>query len=315
MRQFLIRRFFFSIVTLITATLVVFTLSRLSGDPLLLYAKPGGYGVLPAQVEALEQKLGLDKPLVFQYFIWLGQVVRGDLGNTLLSESPVTSVIGDKLGPTIKLGLAAWVFAVVLGVPLGVFSAVKRGTFLDYLGRGFALFGQALPVFWIGIMAILIFAVNLEWLPSGTLPSHEPLSVQWKHFVLPTIALGWLPAAVYVRLTRSAMLEVLDSEFVKLARAKGVRGQTIIWKHALRNALIPPITVSALVMASFLEGSVVVESVFSWPGLGRQAVESIFNNDFPLLTGIVLLFAVLYVVMNIIADLLYVVVDPRIRLN
>ncbi|MDA1280615.1 MAG: ABC transporter permease [Chloroflexi bacterium] len=314
MRKYLIQRFFFGVLSLVAATLIVFVLSRAQGDPLLLYAKPGGYGVTPEQIEALSKKLALDKPLIVQYLIWLGRVVRGDLGQTLLAERDVSKVIGEKIGATVQLGILAWFFATLVGVPLGVLSAVKRGSAWDYIGRAFALFGQAAPVFFLGIIGILVFAVQLHWLPAGTRPIHDPFwPNQAKSLVMPTIALGWLPAAVYLRLTRSAMLEVLDSEYVKLARAKGASGSSVIWRHAFRNALIPPITVSALVLVGFLEGSVVIESVFAWPGIGRMAVESIHNNDFPLLTGVILMFAVLYVVGSFLADVAYTMVDPRIR--
>ena len=293
---------------------MVFVLSRATGDPLLLYAKPGGYGVSPEQIAALEAKLGLDRPLVAQYFIWLGRVVRGDLGQTLLAEREVSTVIGEKLGATAQLALASWLFGTLIGVPLGVLSSVKRGSVFDYIGRSFALVGQAVPVFWTGIMGILLFAVTLGWLPAGSRPVDEPFfPKQLMALILPTIALGWLPAATYLRITRSSMLEVLDSEYVKLGRAKGVSAVRIIWKHAFRNALIPPITVSALILVGFLEGAVVIEAVFAWPGLGRTVVDSIFNNDFPLLTGVILMFAVLYVAGSFLADMMYAIVDPRIR--
>ncbi len=314
MRNYLIQRFLFGLLSLVAATLVVFVLSRATGDPLLLYAKPGGYGVSPEQIAALEAKLGLDRPLVAQYFIWLGRVVRGDLGQTLLAEREVSTVIGEKLGATAQLALASWLFGTLIGVPLGVLSSVKRGSVFDYIGRGFALVGQAVPVFWTGIMGILLFAVTLGWLPAGSRPVDEPFfPKQLMALILPTIALGWLPAATYLRITRSSMLEVLDSEYVKLGRAKGVSAVRIIWKHAFRNALIPPITVSALILVGFLEGAVVIEAVFAWPGLGRTVVDSIFNNDFPLLTGVILMFAVLYVAGSFLADMMYAIVDPRIR--
>ena len=314
MQRYLTQRLLFGVLSLISATLIVFVLSRATGDPLLLYAKPGGYGVSDEQVAALEKKLGLDRPLIVQYFIWFGRGLRGDLGQTLLAEREVSKVIGEKLGATMQLALAGWLFATLVGVPLGVLSAVKRGSVWDYIGRIFALFGQAVPVFWSGILGILIFAVWLGWLPAGSRPVSEPFFPdQFLALILPTLALGWLPAATYLRITRSAMLEVLDSEYVKLARAKGSGINRTVWKHAFRNALIPPITVSALVLVGFLEGSVVVEAVFAWPGLGRTVVDSIFNNDFPLLTGVILMFALLYVLGSFLADMLYLIVDPRIR--
>ena len=240
--------------------------------------------------------------------------MRGDFGRSILTERPVLDIFLEKAPPTIQLALVAWVLATMIGVPVGVVSAVDRGGILDYLGRAFALFGQAVPVFWLGIMAILIFAVTLGWLPSGTKgPPDSSFWEQVRHFILPTAVLGWSGAASYARLTRSAMLEVLDSEFVKMARAKGVAGRRVIWKHALRNAMIPPITFSALLIAFFLSGQVVVEVVFSWPGLGRLATESVFENDFNTLSTSVLFFAALFAFASFLADTLYALVDPRIR--
>jgi peptide/nickel transport system permease protein len=313
MRRFLVRRFFLALLTLLAATAIVFSLSRAAGDPLLLYAKPGGYGVSPQQIEALKKKLGLDKPLVVQYFLWLGNTLKGDLGRTLLDEKKVSKVMSEKIGATLQLALGAWLFATLVGVPLGVLSAVKRSTVWDYLGRSFALMGQALPPFWIGIVAVLIFAVELQWLPSGTRPRGVSFWELVKHFIMPAITLGWFPAAGYMRLTRSAMLDVLDSEFIKLARAKGVKGTSVVWRHAFRNALIPPLTLSGLILAGFLTGAVIVETVFAWPGIGNMAVQAVWNNDFPLLTGSVLMFAVIFVTMNFLTDVAYAYIDPRIR--
>ena len=314
MRKFLLQRMAFGLLSLVAATLIVFVLSRAQGDPLLLYAKPGGYGVSPEQIAALSAKLGLDRPLIVQYFLWLGDVLQGDFGKTLLAEQDVRMVVFQKLGATVQLGVAAFVLATVIGIPLGVLSAVKRASLWDYIGRGFALLGQATPAFFTGILGILIFAVYLGWLPPSGRPVHEPFFPdQIVAMIMPMVTLGWLPAATYLRLTRSSVLETLDSEFVKLARAKGVDSNRVIWKHAFRNALIPPLTVSALILIGFLEGSVIVESVFAWPGVGRLAVDSIHNNDFPLLTGVIFMFAILYVVGSFLADVMYMVVDPRIR--
>ncbi len=314
MRVFIIRRAIFALLTLVAATMIVFAVSRLAGDPRLIYALPEGYGMTPERYEALGQKLGLDKPLIVQYFIWLGNALRGDLGNTLFTERPVVDVILERLPATIQLAFAAWIFGTVVGVPLGILSAVKRGGFWDYLGRTFALIGQASPPFWIGLMFILLFAVKLGWLPSGTNgPPGVSFFEKLKYFVLPMVVLGWGAAAGYLRLTRSSMLEVLDSEYVKMARLKGVPSFVVIWKHALRNALISPLTYSALVMAGFLNGAVIAESVFSWPGIGRLATEAVFQNDFPTMTGAVLAFAALFALTSFISDVLYAVVDPRIR--
>ena len=309
MVKFLLRRIAFMFVSLLGATAVVFTLSRMAGDPVLLYAKPGGYGS-EEFLDNLRKKLGTDKPLVVQYVKWVGQMARGDFGRTLLAERPVIDVINEKIWNSFQLAFAGWLFATVVGIPLGVLSAVKRGTYWDYIGRGFALFGQALPAFWVGIMLVVIFAVNLAILPSAF--KGEGFSP--KHFVLPTITIGWGAAAAYLRITRSSMLEVLDSEFVKLARAKGVGTFSIMWKHAFKNAVIPPLTFSALLLAGLLNGAVVAEVVFAWPGLGRVALlEAVNNNDFPLLIGAVFVFTFIYLIMNFVADLLYAWVDPRIR--
>ncbi len=313
MRRFLLRRLLFGLFALFSATVIVFTISRLAGDPILLYSSKAGYGKTEEQIQSLKEKLGLDRALTVQYFVWVGAVVRGDFGRSLVGDRLVTKVIREKIGATFQLGVGAWLFATAVGIPLGVLSAVRRGSPWDYLGRGFALFGQALPTFWVGMMGILLFAVTLDILPAATRPTGAPLSTQVKHLIMPVIVLGWLPAATYLRLTRSAMLDVLHSEFITLARGKGVSSARLIWKHAFRNALIPPLTVSALLLAGFINGSVVVETVFAWPGIGRLAVQSVWDNDFPVLTATVLLFALFNVVLNFCADVLTVTVDPRIR--
>ena len=208
----------------------------------------------------------------------------------------------------------AWVLGTVPGVLLGIISAVKRGSIIDYFGRAIALIGQATPAFWLAILCILLFAGYLQWLPSATkAPATTPLLTQAKHFVMPAFVLAFDPWATYLRLTRSSMLEVLDSEYVKLARAKGASGGMVIMRHALRNALIQPITVSALVLAAFITGSVFVETVFAWPGIGRLAVQGALDNDAPIVAGTALIFGSGYVALNFVADMLYLVIDPRIR--
>ncbi len=306
MRNFILRRVIFSLFTLLGATVIVFGLSRAVGDPRDLFAQEGGYGMSEETYELLGKRLNLDKPLPIQYLLWLGKVLQGDLGKSLLAQRDVSELIGDKIGNTLQLTLVSWVVATGIGVPLGVLSAVRRGSASDYIGRAFALFGQATPPFFIGIIAILIFAVQLGWLPAGG-------KGELKNFVLPVATLGLAASASYVRLTRSAMLEVLDSEFVKLARAKGVGSNVVIWKHALKNALIAPLTLSALIFVGFLTGTVIVETVFVWPGLGLLAVNAVAENDFPIMTGAVLVFALMYAVIIFISDLTYALVDPRIR--
>ena len=309
MSRFIVRRIFYMFVTMMIATLLVFSLSRIVGDPRLLYVQEGGYGLSPEAWDALGVKLHLDKPVAVQYLYWLGDAVTGDLGDSMLDRKPVVEIMWDALGATLQLAFFGWMFATLVGVPLGVLSAVKRGSVWDYLGRSVALAGQTLPVFWVGIMGILIFSVKLEWLPVGTRP--EEFSP--KHFIMPAISLGWFSAAGYLRLTRSAMLDVMDSEYIKLARAKGVNSTAVLWKHAFRNAIIAPLTFSSLVLAGFITGAIVTETVFSWPGLGRLAFSSVDDNDFPVMVGLMLLFTFMFLVVNLLTDILYAYVDPRIR--
>ena len=307
MIRFLAIRSGLAIFTLIGATLLVFGLSRLQGDPRLLYIKDGRY--TREQWEAWGKRLDLDKPLIAQYGLWLSRVVRGDMGTSLRSSRPVWTMVRERAPATLKLGLAGWIFSILFAVPLGVLSAVKRRSIWDYVGRTFALLGQAAPPFWVGLMLILVFATKLQWLPTGT--QGEGFAI--RNFIMPTITLAWLFAAGNLRLVRSAMLDVLDSEFVKLARAKGVSGRSVVWKHALRNALIPPLTFAGLNFAALITGSVITETVFAWPGLGRLAVNSVFTNDFPLITGVVLVFTGIYVAVTLAIDLAYGLIDPRIR--
>ena len=288
--------------------MITFGLSRAAGDPRLLYAGAEGYGMTPEHWELIGKERGRDKPLPVQYLVWMGDILRGDFGDSLSGKKPVTQVVGEKIPATLQLGLAGWTLATVVGVPLGILSAWKRGSMWDYLGRSFALLGQALPQFWVGIMAVLLFAVILGWFPSGT--RGEDWSI--RHLVLPCVVLAWGSAAAYLRLTRSAMLEIMDSEYLKLARAKGVSTTSLIWKHAFKNALITPLTFSALLMAGLISGVVVIENVFAWPGLGAAAVRAIGNNDFPVMSMVVILFTLIFVGLNFLADLLYVIIDPRI---
>ena len=312
-------------------TAIVFGLSRAVGDPRDLFAQEGGYGVTEETYEHLTKMLNLDKPLYMQYLLWLGKTVRGDLGRSLLGQKDVSDLIGEKVLNTLELTIFSWILSTIIGIPLGVLSAVKRGSFWDYAGRSIALFGQAAPPFVIAIIGILIFAVQLGWLPAGSGESHlikgtwrgltsgdfslipSFFTGGWKHYVLPVGTLGLAASASYLRLTRSSMLEILDSEYIKLARAKGVSERDVIWKHALKNALIPPLTLAALIFVGFLTGTIIVETVFVWPGLGLLATTAVSENDFPVMTGSVLLFAVFYTVIIFLSDLTYGFVDPRIR--
>jgi peptide/nickel transport system permease protein len=303
MQTFLIRRLIAGIVVIVLVSFLVFSLSRLAGDPRLLYTD--GYTTADS-FEELGKQLGLDKPFVVQYVLWMSGAVRGDFGVSLYARTSAINVIKERIPATLELSAGALVFALITGIPLGVMSAVKRGTIWDYVGRTFALFGQALPAFWLGIMLVLIFSVQLDLLPTSR-------RGDWSHYVLPSVTLGWVASAGFLRLVRSAMLEILDSEYVKFARAKGVNHQKVIWKHALRNALIPPLTYAGVLMGAFLTGAVVIETVFGWPGLGSLAVKAVLNNDFPVMTGVVMIFAAIYVAANFMVDILYAYIDPRIR--
>ncbi|MBO05386.1 MAG: ABC transporter permease [Chloroflexi bacterium] len=309
MRRFIIRRFVFALVSIVLATLAVFFISRAAGDPLLLYAN-SGYGLTVEAEEALRARLALDKPVIVQYSLWLGRAVRGDMGETILDRKPVSRVVTQRLPATIHLGFVAFFLSFGVGIPLGVLSAVKRGSAWDYIGRFFALLGQAVPQFWLGLVLILIFAVQLRWFPAG-LKGDSVLDIQ--HLILPTITLAWGGFAFYMRITRTSMLEVLDSEYVRLARAKGVSNGWVIWKHAFKNALIQPLTGMTLAIVGLLNGAVLVETIFAWPGMGQMAITAVNNNDFPLLQGIVFFFTVLIVASTFLADLLYAYIDPRIR--
>lgn len=312
MLRFLVRRLLFLLFSALGATLVVFLISNLAGDPRQLFIPDTAYGITPEQFEKLGAWMGFDKPLPLRYVDWLTNLARGNMGFSYGQNRPVRTIIASKMGATAKLAMGAWMFAVLVGVPMGILASVKRATLWDYLGRGFALFGQALPSFWVSLILILVFSVTLGWFPSGG--RGEGISI--KHYVLPAIAVGWPAAAALMRLTRSAMLEVLDSEYIKLARAKGVGGPQIILKHALRNSLIPPLTSALFIFAGYLNGALVVETVFGWPGIGWLALNrAVYDNDFPLLLGTVFVFLLFYVTIAFIADILYAVIDPRIRIS
>jgi peptide/nickel transport system permease protein len=309
MHRFVIRRILYVFVALVAATLFVFLLGRAQGDPRNLLLQEGGYGVTQETWDLVGKRLNLDKPLVIQYLIWLGRVLTGDLGESVGDRIPVADQLAVRVLPTISMAAPAWILAIIIGTPLGIVSAIKRGSVVDYLARGFALVGQAAPQFWLALMGILVFAVLLRWVPVAT-PGE---GFAFRNYILPVTVLGLGPTAAYLRLTRSAMLNVLDAEYIKLARAKGVGSNTVIWKHAFRNAVIPSLTLSTLVLAGLITGSIVIESVFAWPGIGRMAFEAVSNGDFPLVTGTVLFFTLFYLVLNFITDLLYVIIDPRIK--
>ncbi len=309
MQSFIIRRLFTTILALLGATLIIFSLSRLLGDPRLLFLPPDGYGISKEEYAKLEAQLHLDKSVPVQYGYWLGDLLKGNLGRDLSDRAQIAPKLTKRFGPTLKLALAGFILATVVGVPLGVLSAMKRGSLVDYIARSLALMGQTVPVFWVAILSILIFSVWLGWLPSATMG--EGFAI--RNYILPTVTLAIYPVAGYVRIVRSAMLDVLDSEYIKLARAKGVGGWTVTWKHAFKNAAIAPLTFAGLLLGGFITGSVAVETVFAWPGLARYAVEAVQTNNFTVIAVITLIFTGIYVIANFAVDILYAYVDPRIR--
>ena len=311
MAKVILRRIVLGFIALFVAMLILFSLSRATGDPRYIFIGPEGIGIDPEVWDLMGEKLHLDKPVPVQFAYWVSDMVRGDFGESIALQRPVLQVIKSRLPNTIKLAVAAWILGTVIGVPLGVFSATNRGKGLDYLFRGFALLGQSLPIFWVGIVLIFFFAAQLQWLPAGT--KGDAGFISFKHLLLPAVTLAWYPAASYLRITRTAMLEVLDSEYVKLARAKGVGMYTVWWKHAFRNAIIPPLTLSVFVLFGLVNGTVIVETVFAWPGIGRLAIEALWATDFPLLAGITVVFGALYLLMILMLDLVYAFLDPRIK--
>lgn len=277
----------------------------MSGDPRHLFLSEY---TTKEQWDAWGRQFGLDRPYHEQYLTWMSGVLRFDFGISVKESISATTVVMRKIPPTLQLAAGAYIFAIAIGIPLGVFSSLQRGTYLDLVARGFALLGQAMPGFWLGVMLILLFAVRWRVLPAGGRDD-------WTSLILPSITLGWFAAAALLRLTRSAMLETLDTEFVKLARAKGASRTAVIWKHAFRNAVIVPLTFAGVFLTALFTGAVVTETVFGWPGLGRLALQSVFGTDFPVISAIVMFATAGYLLMNLMVDVLYGVLDPRIRMN
>ena len=303
MLYYFLNRLLQGLVVILIVSAVVFLLSRLTGDPLTLSLP---MNAKEEDFARARQELGLDRPLYVQYGIFLKDAVQGDFGRSIRTGEPVGRLISQRLPNSLSLAAAAIGFALLIAIPLGVIAAVKRGSIIDGFARVLALLGQVVPSFWLGIVLMLIFSVKLKLLPtSGT---GSPL-----HYILPSFTMGWLISAGIVRLLRSSMLEVLDSEYIKLARAKGMKERTVIWKHAFRNGLIPVITFVGLMFALVIAAAVVVETVFNWPGLGRLAYEAVLWRDFPIIQATVLIWAVLVVSISLAVDMLYAVIDPRIR--
>ncbi len=306
MVTFLLRRLVFMAATLFAVSILVFGVSRASGDPRYTAMFQFSKGITKENWEALGKMYGLDKPLPVQYLIWAGNALRGDLGTSFAGKRPVVTAIAEKVQPTAELAILATAFAVAIGIPLGVLSAVRRGSIFDYMGRYLAVAGQAIPPFWFALVLILIFTVWLGWLPGAKRDG-------WDSYIMPVLTLGSGLIAGILRLVRSSMLEVLDSEYVKLARAKGASARAVVWKHALKNAVAAPLTYGGLLISLLFMGTVITESVFGWPGLGRLTIQATLNNDTPVLSGVVMFATLCAIVGNSMVDIIHALIDPRVR--
>ncbi|HEV8675823.1 MAG TPA: ABC transporter permease [Methylomirabilota bacterium] len=304
MRAYLLRRFWQSAVTLAGVSVLVFVILRvIPGDPAKMLLPEGAP---QSAVEELNRHLGLREPLYVQYAIFLKSVVRGDFGQSFQYRSPALTVVVERLPATVQLTLAAMLLTVGFGVSIGIVAAVRQGTGYDYAGTVMAVLGQSLPNFWLGIMLILLFGVTLRWLPTSGFYG-------WSHLVLPSVTLAAFPTALVARLTRSSMLEILNREYIRTGRAKGLAERIVILRHALKNATIPILTVIGLQIGTLLGGAVITESVFAWPGMGKLVVDAIFFRDFPVVQTILILSATIFVVINLLVDVAYTILDPRIR--
>ncbi len=305
MKQFIIRRFGYAMLSLVLLSVTIFFFVRVTGDPAALLVEPGASA---DDIAAIHHQFGLDRPLVVQYVIFMGQLLQGDLGKSFYYQTPVMQLYLSRLPNSLILAVVAMGFSLLIGIPSGILAAVRVGRFWDSVGKTFALLGLSLPSFWVGLVMILFFSVYLGWLPSSG--SGTP-----RHLIMPAFALGWYFAAAHMRLTRSSMLEVLGSEYIKLARIKGLPEALVIGKHAFKNALIPVLTLAGVNLVIMVNVAVVVETVFAWPGIGRLLYEGISFRDFPVVQGVVLLGGGMIVMVNFMVDILYAVIDPRIRLE
>jgi peptide/nickel transport system permease protein len=309
---FILRRLVLSIPILLLVSIMVFSLIHLiPGDPVTVIL---GQEATPEAETALRRQLGLDRPLVVQYFVWLGKVVQGDLGRSLVDRSPVIDQIVQRLPPTIELAFGSFLVALLIAIPAGVLSATRRGSAVDYSSTLFALGGMSVPSFWLAMMFIILFAVKLQWLPaSGYVPFLEDPRANLTAMLMPMVATGIRESAVLMRMLRSSMLEVMHSDYVRTARGKGLEEFTVVMRHAFRNALVPVITSSGLLVAGLLGGLVITETIFSIPGFGRLIVDAIFQRDFPVVQGAILVSALLVVLINLIVDILLALTDPRVK--
>jgi peptide/nickel transport system permease protein len=305
MRQFIGLRILYSIVTLFILSMTIFTVVRLTGDPALMMAEPGAR---PEDLARIRRQWGLDRPWPVQYVSFMQNVFQGELGRSFNYRLPVSELYFQRLPNSLQLALAATMISLLVGVPAGIISAVRVNSLWDNIGKLIALMGLSIPGFWLGLVLILVFSVWLRWLPtSGT--------GDWRHLIMPAIALGWYFSASLLRLTRSSMLEVMRSEYIKLARLKGLPEAVVIAMHAFKNALIPVFTLAGVNLVVMVNAAVIIEVIFAWPGIGRLLYEGIFQRDFPLVQGVVVMAGFMIVGVNLVVDILYAFIDPRIRLT
>lgn len=303
MLGFILRRFGQAVIAVIGVSIIVFIAVRMTGD-LARFVLPPDAGA--ADLARVRAEYGVDRPLYVQYWLFLAKAATGDFGYSWRWQGSAWAVVWDRLPATLELALAAAAITAVISIVVGTTSAVRPGSRIDTVGKGFAILGQSMPTFWVGILLILIFSVRLRWLPTS---GRQGLA----YLILPAITLGWYSAAAQTRLIRSSMLDVLDSEYIKMARVKGVPEFYVIYKHALRNAALPVLTLMGVQWAQLLSGSVIVETIFAWPGVGRTIVEAIFNRDFAVVQAGTVIMSVIFVSANLLVDLLYGLLDPRIR--
>ncbi len=303
MARFIIIRSLQAFIALIGIIVIVFFLVRISGNPILFMISPLSS---ESEILLLQQQLGLDKSYAHQFWIYISNLAQGDLGESFIKRIPVSEMIGDALPNTLKLGIPTYIIGNLLGVALGVLAATRRDTIFDNGVKFLAVLGQALPGFWVAIMAVLVFSVHWQIFPAAGMGGID-------HYVLPVVTMLFFMLPGMMRLVRSTMLEVLDSEYVKLARIKGLSESVVIWKHALRNAIISPLTIAAMMLGALIGGAVITENIFNWPGMGKLAVEATIGRDFPVVQAITIIVAVMVLGAMILVDIAYAFVDPRIR--
>ncbi len=310
MLNYIVKRIILLIPTLLLVSIISFSLLYvIPGDPAeTILTGPGG-GANPEAVEEFRIEMGLDKPYHIQYINWLNNILHGNFGYSFRTDQPVLGPILSGFRATLKLAIASMIISLVISIPIGIIAAIKQYSLMDNVSMMGALFGVSMPNFWQGLLLILLFAVYLGWFPVAGYGDHGDL----EHLVLPAITLGTSSAAITTRLMRSSMLETINQDYILAARAKGLSERVVIGKHALKNALIPVVTMAGLSFGYLLDGSVVVETIFAWPGIGKLTVDSIYNRDYPMIQGCILFVAIIYMVVNLFVDILYTYLDPRIR--